>query len=179
VPDGGGWRVVPGEGGHRGFAPETERQLRFIEHWRPLMGRLSDELVCSGPGIERLYAFERAQSPAPASALDAVLARGGGAEDIARAADAGDALAVAAIQAFAELYGQIAGDHALGVMATGGVFLAGGIAPKLLPHLRSGALLRGFHAKGAQSAWMAQFPVHVVMHESLGLLGAAVIAARL
>jgi glucokinase len=178
VPEALGWRVIPGEGGHRGFAPQTERQALLAAHWRQALGRVTDETLCSGPGIARLHAFERAQSAAPPGALDAALAAGAGPEAITQAAASGDAIAAAAVECFTEIYGQIAGDHALGVMATGGVYLAGGLAPKMLETLRAGAFLRGFRAKGTQSAWMARFPVHVVAHEALGLLGAAVIASR-
>jgi glucokinase len=173
-----GWRVVAGEGGHAGFAPETERQERLAAWWRSRLGHVSAESLVSGPGIERLYAFERAQSAAPASALDAALARGEGSAAITAAADAGDPLAAAALDLFVECYGQIAGDHALAVMATGGVYVAGGIAPKLLSRLRAGGFLRGFCAKGPQTALMARFPVHVVTHPALGLLGAGIIAMQ-
>lgn len=174
VSEGDGWRVIAGEGGHRGFAPQSERQAALAAHWRRALGRVTDESLVSGVGIERIYAFERTQAPDGASALppDAQ------AEAITEAAERGDPVASAAVELFVECYGQIAGDHALGIMATGGVYVAGGIAPRLLPQLRSGAFMRGFHAKGEQSAWMARFPVLVVTHPFLGLLGAAVIAAR-
>jgi glucokinase len=178
LPEPNGWRVVAGEGGHAGFAPETARQARLADDWRARAGRVSAELLVSGPGIERIYAHERSLRDAPASALDAALARGEGAAAITAAAARGDALAVAALDLFAECYGQIAGDHALAVMAAGGVYVAGGIAPKVLPRLRAGGFLRGFRAKGPQAALMDRFPVHVVTHPALGLLGAGLIATR-
>jgi glucokinase len=183
LPEPNGWRVVAGEGGHAGFAPETARQARLAEHWRARAGRVSAEFLVSGPGIERIYAHERSLCTAPASALDAALdaalARGEGAAAITAAAARGDPLAEAALDLFAECYGQVAGDHALAVMAAGGVYVAGGIAPKVLPHLRGGGFLRGFRAKGPQAALMERFPVHVVTHPALGLLGAGLIATRL
>lgn len=178
IPAPSGWRVVAGEGGHAGFAPETARQARLAAYWRDRLGRVSAETLVSGPGIERLYAFERAVSEAPTGALDAALARGEGAAAITAAAAAGDALAGAALELFVECYGQIAGDHALAVMATGGVYVAGGIAPSLLSRLRAGGFLRGFGAKGPQAALMARFPVHVVTHPALGLLGAGLMATQ-
>lgn len=173
------WRVVAGEGGHRGFAPETERQARLAEHWRRTLGRVSDESFLSGPGLLRIHAFLRAESPGPPSALDAEIATGARAEAITRFAEQhGDPLALEALELFAECYGQVAGDHALAVAARGGVFVAGGLAPKLLRHLQSGAFLRGFRAKGPQARWMHSIPVHVVVNESVGLIGAAVNALR-
>jgi glucokinase len=177
VSEGEGWRVIAGEGGHRGFAPQTERQAALADHWRRALGRVSDETLVSGAGIERIYAFERARATHAAGALDDALAQGAGPEAVTEAAERGDLVAAAAVDLFVECYGQVAGDHALGVMATGGVYVAGGIAPRLLPRLQSGAFLRGFRAKGEQSEWMARFPVHVVTHPAPGLLGAAVIAA--
>ena len=175
VCDGGAWRIVAGEGGHRSFAATDERQAALAAYWRGTLGHVSDESFLSGPGIARLYAFERAQVGGAATALDRALADGAEPEAISAAADAGDARAGAALRTFAAIYGQVAGDHALAVMATGGVFVAGGLAPKLIGWLRGG-FAAAFGAKGAQSALMARFPVHVVKHEALGLLGAAVIA---
>ncbi len=176
VCDGGAWRIVAGEGGHRSFAAVGAAQAALVAYWRGLLGHVSDETFLSGPGIARLYAFERSQARGEPTALDRALAEGAGPAAITAAAEAGDAVADAALRGFAEIYGQVAGDHALAVMATGGVYVAGGLAPKLLDRLRRG-FVPAFRAKGTQSALMARFPVHVVKHEALGLLGAAVIAS--
>ena len=80
---------------------------------------------------------------------------------------------------FLECYGAAAGDHALAILARGGVFLAGGIAPRILPQLAAGPFLAAFNAKGAHSGLAARFPVKVVVNERLGLLGAAKLAAGL
>ncbi len=79
---------------------------------------------------------------------------------------------------FLSCYGAVAGDHALAVMARGGVYVAGGIAPKTLPRLLDGGFLAAFNAKGSYSGAARQIPVHVVTNERLGLLGAALLAAR-
>jgi glucokinase len=178
VCDGGAWRIVAGEGGHRTFAAVNDRQAALVAYWRGTLGHVSDEAFLSGPGIERLYAFERAQTGGAPTALDRALADGAGPESITAAAEAGDAVAEAALHRFVECYGQVAGDHALAVMARGGVYVAGGLAPKLLDRLRDG-FVAAFRAKGTQTALMARFPVHVVKHEALGLIGAAVVASRL
>jgi glucokinase len=95
-------------------------------------------------------------------------------EEIASGADP---VAQAAVDLFLECFGAAAGDHALAIIARGGVFLAGGIAPRILPQLASGPFLTAFNAKGTHANLMARFPVKVVMNERLGLLGAAKLAA--
>jgi glucokinase len=181
VHDGRAWRIVAGEGGHQGFAPETPRQAALADFLRTALGRVSDEAILSGPGLERVYAFVRAAEPhAAPTALDAAIAAGEGPGAVTRfALEADDRLALAAIDLFVECYGQVAGDHALAVNATGGVFVAGGLAPKLMPRILSGAFVRAFNAKAESTAVVARIPVRVVTNEHLGLLGAAVLAVRL
>jgi glucokinase len=157
------YAVIGGEGGHAGFAPADERQAGL---WRAVhagLGRVSVEHVVSGPGLARIYDFLRA-------GRGAALAP----EEIAAASDP---LARAAVDLFLECFGAAAGDHALAILARGGVWLAGGIAPKVLPRLTGGAFLAGFGAKGAHAGLMARFPVNVVLNPRLGLLGAAKLAA--
>jgi len=124
----------------------------------------------SGPGLERIHAFVRAQAGAPPT--DATSA------EISAAALAGDALANHALDLFVSCFGAVAGDHALAVLARGGVFIAGGVAPKILPWLEDGRFVAAFNAKGAHRRLAERMPVHVVTAEKLGLLGAALLAAR-
>ena len=159
--------VVAGEGGHVGFAPADERQADLWRAARRELGRVRVEDLVSGPGLVRIYDFVRAGGGEPRTA-----------EEIAEAALAGgDPAASDALDVFVECYGAAAGDHALAILARGGVYLAGGIAPKILPRLRSGPFLAGFNAKGVYAGLAACFPVHVVLNERLGLLGAAALAA--
>ena len=173
-----GYRAIAGEGGHTGFAPSTPEQL---ELWRDLHashGRVVAEDVVSGPGLVSIHAFlsrHASQPGAPATALPG----GDAAAVIARAAlESGEPLCLHALDLFLSCYGAIAGDHALAVMARGGVYVAGGIVPKILPRLASGGFLAAFNAKGSYSGAARQIPVHVVTNERLGLLGAALLAAR-
>lgn len=173
-----GYQAIAGEGGHAGFAPSTPEQL---ELWRDLyarQGRVVAEDVVSGPGLVRIYEFldrRERKSAAPAATLPA----GDAAAAIAHAAlESGESLYSRALDMFVSCYGAIAGDHALAVMARGGVYVAGGIAPKVLPRLVSGGFLTAFNAKGDYSTAARQIPVLVVTNERLGLLGAAVLAAR-
>jgi len=157
------YAVIGGEGGHAGFAPADERQAGL---WRALhaeLGRVGVEQIVSGPGLARIHEFLREGRGA---ALEP--------EEIASSADP---VARAALDLFLECFGAEAGDHALAVLARGGVFLAGGIAPKILPQLRSGPFLAAFGAKGAHASLMTRFPIKVVLNERLGLLGAAKLAA--
>jgi len=172
---GRGLRVVSGEGGHVAFAPADDLQDALCRHLRGLLGRVELEHVVSGAGLGRIYAFlggsgRYAGNPATAAAI----ASGDPAAAISHAAlTAGDALAGAALDLFIACYGAAAGDHALAVLARGGVYVAGGIAPKILSRIRAGGFIRAFNAKGAFSATARACPVHVVTNERLGLLGAA------
>jgi glucokinase len=139
------------------------------ELWREIHARtgyVACEDLLSGPGIERIYNFLKRHAAAVA------------APQITERALAGDRLASAALALFARIFGAVAGDHALSVMALGGVYLAGGIAPKVLPHVAA-EFVEAFRAKGAHSRLMEQFPVFVVCNERLGLIGARRMASEL
>lgn len=159
------YEVIAGEGGHMGYAPTGIRQL---ELWRALyerLGRVSSEHVVSGAGLARIYAFLGGPvetDPAHISSL---------------ALDHGDALALEALETFVASYGAIAGDHALTMLARGGVYLTGGIAHKVLQPRQASQLLTAFNAKGGHSEIVERIPVHVVINEQVALLGAAFIAA--
>jgi glucokinase len=157
------YAVIGGEAGHGGFAPADERQAGLWQALHAELGRVRVEHVVSGPGLARIYDFLRdGQGEARAP------------EEIASAADP---VARAAVDLFLECFGAVAGDHALAILARGGVFLAGGIAPRLLPQLRSGPFLEAFNAKGVHANLAARFPVKLVVNERLGLLGAGRLAA--
>lgn len=150
--DGARYVPVPGEGGHAAFAPADERQAQL---WRTLherLGRVEVEHVVSGAGLVRIHEFLGGESCAPEEASDE------------------------AVELFAACYGAVAGDHALQVLARGGVYVAGGIAPRVLPRLAA-PFLAAFNDKGAFSDEARRMPVRVVRTERLGLLGAARAAA--
>ena len=166
------YQVVAGEAGHAGFAPATIEQT---ELWRDLFargGRVTVENVVSGPGLVRIYDFIRRAAGAaaridvtPAMVVDGAL-------------QSDDAASLRALDLFIACYGELAGNLALGVLARGGVYIAGGIAPKILPRLRAGGFLAAFNAKGSYADAVRKIPVSVVTNERLGLLGCALIAAR-
>jgi glucokinase len=168
--------IVAGESGSTGFAPATPEQLDL---WRELylhQGRVVVEDVVSGPGLVHIFEFlcrRENKPPAIAGALSA----GGDAAEITHAAlERGDPLCLRALDMFISCFGALAGDHALSIMARGGVYIAGGIAPKILPRLKNGGFCAAFNAKGVHSIAVGKIPVLVVTNEKLGLLGAALFA---
>jgi glucokinase len=176
-----GRRVVPGEGGHIGFAPANNEQIALLQFLQARLGRVSVEHVVSGPGLVRLYEFACLSSEGRGKPPARDVESEGAAAVVRRAVEGNEPAAARAVDLFIECYGAIAGDHALSILARGGVFLCGGIAPKLLERISMGGFLAAFHNKGSHARLMAQFPVHVVVDEQLGLSGAArlaLIAAR-
>jgi glucokinase len=165
VPDGSGWRVIPGEGGHAGYSPQNETQLRIHAALLADHGRVCWEQVVSGPGLAAMHRILTGRTLEPAAIAEDAL------ND--PTSPAGDSLAT-----FIEAYGAFAGDMALAVMARGGVFLAGGIAAKVLPLMRSGRFISAFCAKAGHAALTARMPVHVVTDPELGLKGAALLVGN-
>jgi glucokinase len=175
LPQHKGYRIIAGEGGHAGFAPADVEQMRLWQALHAQLGRVSVEHVVSGAGLERIYEFLRAEL-APELRKKA---RADGAPDITRCAlEQNDALAGRALDLFIACYGAVAGDHALALMARGGVYIAGGIARRIFSRIAAGGFMTAFNAKGAHAQLNLRMPVRVVMTERLGLLGAALIAAR-
>lgn len=157
-------RVIAGEGGHAAFAPADETQEALLRHLRASFGRVEIEHVVSGPGLARIHEFLGGDRTADAA-------------EIARTAlEGSDSLALSALDLFIACYGAAAGDYALAVLARGGVYVAGGIGPRILPRLAAGGFLAAFNAKGAFAAQTLTCPLHVVTNERLGLLGAAAAA---
>jgi len=172
--DGERHRPFATEGGHVDFAPRSELEIELYRFLAAELGHVSYERVCSGIGIENLYRFflHLGSRDAPdwyAIAHDKAAA-------IAVAADAGDEPASQALGLFCSIYGAQAGNLALTLMATGGVYVGGGIAPKLLPWLRRGAFLDAFVHKGRFEDVLRRIPVKVVLNDRAALLGAALFA---
>lgn len=178
VPHDGGFRACPSEGGHAEFAPRTEIEWQLKKYLEARHGRVSTERVVSGPGLEAIYDFLR-ELDGPATSEEP---SGRGEERAAVIAERGmersDATCIRALDLFVSAYGARAGDLALTTGATGGVCIAGGIAPKILPRLRKGDFLEALRGKGRLSAYVEAIPVRVVVNPDAGLIGAAVAAAR-
>jgi glucokinase len=169
-----GSEIVSGEGGHTAFAPANETQAALWSWLRQRLGRVEAEHVVSGPGLVRIYEFLAERHPEWVDRqFEEVLASNEPARAISRRAlQDGDALATAAVDLFLDCYGAVAGDHALALLAYSGVFVAGGIAPRLLPRLPQ-RFLGAFNDKGAFSTIASACPVHVIVNTEVGLLGAA------
>ena len=177
-----GYAVHPSEAGHTDFAPVDELQDKLMLHLRRTYGRVSYERVVSGPGLMRIFSFlQETGAGLPSKQLrDADKKRQDTAELIAEFALARlDPLAVRALDLFVAVYGAFAGNIALATLARGGVYIAGGIAPKIAPKLKEGAFMRAFTNKGRFSEVLETMPVHVVMNPQVGLYGALLEAARM
>jgi len=163
------------EGSHADFAPDDVRECALLAWLQEAHGHVSWERVVSGPGIRTLhrYLVEKEAVPCP-DWLGRAMAEGDpSAAIVAAARDRSDRGSLDALNWFLALLGAEAGNHALKVMATGGVFIAGGIPPRLLDFIRQGSLLDRFFAKGRMSDLMRRIPVHLVMDDHVALLGAA------
>ncbi|HRH15098.1 MAG TPA: glucokinase [Azonexus sp.] len=158
-----GYRVIAGEGGHIGFSPQTAQQGE-LWHWLlDRNGRVTSEDIVSGPGLERIHAFLGGR-PRQAS-------------EIGQAALAGtDRLASATLDLWLACYGAFAGDLALHWLARGGVYLAGGMAAKLMSGADSRPFIHAFLAKREHSGLMKDVPVFLITAEDLGLRGALALA---
>lgn len=170
--------VLSGEAGHAGFAPADAKQAALWQWLSLRRARVQVEDVVSGPGLVHIYRFLLELEGGTVAARDLLLADDPAPLIAQRGLDDGDALALAAVDLFIACLGGLAGDHALAVLARGGVYLAGGIVPKLLPRLAAGGLLRAFNDKGTFSGVTRTCPVQVVTNGDLPLLGAARYARR-
>lgn len=181
VWQGGHYEPIATEGGHANFGPTSELQIELLRYLLKNAGRSSYELVTSGHGLARLYAFLRERGDTPESpAVGAAMKTGDAAAIITRAAlEQNDKLANQAMNLFVEIYGSQAGNLALTAGTTGGIYIAGGIAPKIVSRLTDGRFLRAFRNKGKMSAYVEVIPVRVVMNPDVGMIGAARLATRL
>jgi glucokinase len=165
------------EAGHCDFAPSNDEEVRLLGFLRRKHGgHVSWERAVSGPGLASLFAFvlEEARAPAPAWMHD-----GDPADDITRAALEGtDELCVRALDLFLALYGAQAGNFALSVLATGGIYLGGGIAPRLAKAIPTSPFLERFDDKGRLRAVVEQIPIRIVLDDKAALQGAALHAAH-
>jgi glucokinase len=175
--DGARHRPFACEGGHAELAPTSELEIELLRWLWRRHRRVSWERAVSGPGLLNLYRFllehlgaEAPEWLSPGRELEPA--------DVSRAGmERTDPTAVAALDLFVRLYGIEAGNLALKLMAFGGVFIAGGIAPRILPKLREGGFMAAFTDKGRMSPLLEAMPVWVIANDRAALLGAARCAA--
>ena len=174
--DGQGFHPMPSEGGHIDFAPRDEREFEMLMYLREKIGgRVSYERVLSGIGIQNIYSFlrDRGHGEEPAWLADEIRA-GDPTAAISRAALAGRSeLAVRTLEIFVEVYGAMAGNLALLLKSVGGLYVGGGIAPKIMPKLTDGTFMRNYGDKGRMSGLVMSIPVRVILDDKTALYGAA------
>ncbi|MCS6289668.1 MAG: glucokinase [Nitrospira sp.] len=178
--DGTRYRPMPSEGGHTDFAPNSDSEIDLLRHLRGSYLHVSYERIVSGPGLHAIYEYLRDTKKNEPTWLAEKIKVGNPAAEIADAGLKGQAeIAKQALDLFASIYGAEAGNLALKALTLDGVYVAGGIAPKLLKKLQDGSFMRGFTNKGRYKRIMSQIPVKVVMNDKTALLGAASTAAQL
>jgi glucokinase len=173
--DGSRHHVFACEGGHADFAPTDDLQIELLRFLKARFGHVSYERVLSGPGLVNVYEFLRDSGCGKESdEFAAILSNSDPAAAISRAAlDETQPLAVKALDIWISVYGAEASNLALKTMATGGLFLAGGISPKILAKMTGPLFMQSFLDKGRLRPLVESIPVQVVTNEKAGLLGAA------
>jgi glucokinase len=163
------YHVFASEGGHTDFGPRDEDELALRAYLARNHAHVSYERVCSGMGLVAIHDF-----------LAHRAGRGGGRTDasaITKAAlDGSDDICSQALDMMVRIYGAEAGNLALKLLATGGIYVGGGIAPRILPRLQDGSFLEALDAKGRFAGLLSRIPVHVILNDRTALLGAARLA---
>jgi glucokinase len=171
----GRYAPVPSEGGHVDFAPQTEAQVELWRFLKEKYGHVSVERVVSGPGLVDIYSWLKGSGRYEEPSWLKELFKE---EDPARAItdcalDGKHPLCVETLDSFVSILGSVAGNLALTGLTMGGVYLGGGIPPKILPALESGRFLEAFLDKGRFSDLLSKIPIRVILNERAALLGAA------
>ncbi len=187
------YQVFPSEGGHSDFAPRTELEFQLLKYLleKHDIQRISVERVVSGMGIVSIYQFLRDRKIAVESPEVGQVVRTWEQEaGQEKTVDPGAAIGTAAVaqsdrlseqtmQLFVEAYGAEAGNLALKLLPYGGLYVGGGIAPKILPLLQDGSFMLNFSSKGRMRSILQDIPVHIILNSQVGLIGAAISASRL
>jgi glucokinase len=178
--DGERYHPHPSEGGHATFAPTSDIEIELLRYLRTSYLHVSFERILSGEGLHHIYQFLRDTKKNEPTWFAEQIPTGDPAALIAEAALKGKPdICVQALDLFISILGGEAGNLALKALSLGGLFLTGGIPPKILPKLRGEAFKRAFVSKGRYKRLLSQIPVSVVLNDKVGLLGAASVAATL
>ena len=173
-----GYRAYPSEGGHCDFSPVNDLELELLKYLKGKHGHVSFELVCSGIGIPNIYSFLKdrghAEEP-PWLSEELSVSKDPNPVIISNGIERAEECAICrlTLETFVSILGREAGNLALKVMATGGVYLGGGIPPKILPALEGGMFMEGFRNKGRMTSTLDRIPVRVIMNSRAALIGAA------
>jgi glucokinase len=166
------------EGGHVDFAPRNPLEIELLVFLLKSMGHVSYERVLSGPGLHNIYRFlvETGRVEEPLWLKNELQQKNPSAVISKLALESRVPACEQALDIFVSIYGAEAGNLALKVLATGGIFIGGGIAPKILPKLKEPAFLDAFWSKGRMKDLLKDVPVHVIINDKTALLGAARVA---
>ena len=157
------WAVISGEGGHVGFAPNTDQEIRLWQRMREKYGRVSAERVLNGAGLVNVYRFMADEAGQTVGEIDA--------PEISGRALAGEEVAVNTVLMFFDMLGSVTGDLALAFGSRGGVYIGGGITPKLLDFARRSKFIDRFLDKGRVAAILHSMPICVILEERAALYG--------
>ena len=175
--DGAHYRPMASEGGHADFAPRTDQEVALLSYLQEKFnGHVSYERALSGPGLFNIYSFLRdtGAHEEPGWLAEEIAGGDNKTAAVSQAALAGSAeIAVRALDMFASIYGAAAGNLALTFKSVGGLFLGGGIAPKILEKLKDGSFINAYKDKGRLSNLVESIPVHVILDDKTALYGAA------
>ncbi len=173
IPAGDGWVALGTEGGHTSFAPRDEREIAILRHGLSLYPHLSHERLLSGPGLELIHNALRERAGLPTLTLSAP-------EITRRALDASCAVCAETLEAFCAILGNVAGNLAVTLGALGGIYIGGGIVPRLGPYFDRSPFRSRFEDKGRFSDYLRAIPTYVVTAEQATFVGAsAILAAQL
>ena len=180
--DGHHFHPLASEGGHGDFAPRNELEIELLRYLIDRFGHVSYERVVSGPGLFNIYRFfkESRGLPEPPALTEQFAAGDDSSAVVAQAALAGEAeICVKSLDLFVSIYGAEAGNLALRAKSVRGLYIGGGIAPKILAKLKDGSFMHAFSDKGRYGELLAAIPVQVVLNDQAALRGAAYYAAFL
>ena len=176
LPDGRGqFLLLDSEGGHCDFPPRNELEMELLQYLNQKYGRTSIERVLSGPGLHNIYQFliERHSYEEPSWLAQEIQNADPGVVITQNGLSRKSPACEKALEELVSFYGAIAGNVALQLMTRGGLYIGGGIAPKILPFIKSGLFMESFHSKGRFKSFMREIPVKVILNDKASLLGAA------
>jgi glucokinase len=170
-----GYAVHPSEGGHIDFAPANELQYALLKYLQQRHGHVSYERIVSGPGLVAIFEFLRdSRYVSPSVELIAAMNEGDAAAAITHfATEQKEKIALQSLEIFTQIYGAFVGNIALTALPRGGIYVAGGIAAKIIAQMQQGGFIESFLDKGRFKGELAKLPLSIVMNAQIGLLGAS------
>jgi len=172
----GSYEVLASEGGHMDFAPLDARQFELLLYLQKRHGHVSYERIVSGPGLVALFDFLRDSGRGtPSPQLIAAMAAGDPAAALTHASSRGDEpIARMVLDMFVEIYGSFIGNLALASLPRGGIYIAGGIAAKVVVYMQQDSFMRAFHGKGRFTKLLETMPLYIALNPQVGLMGASI-----